>query len=84
MRDSVSTEKIGEHDTRSIYVFREGFSLYDLSLQIAVKTETLPLFEFMQGDEVLTAQCYNAPHLTSDGSAFLVCPCILLPLRADK
>ena len=46
---------IGEHETRSIYNFEEGFSLYDLSLQLAVKTSQTPLFEFLQGGEVLTA-----------------------------
>lgn len=60
LRDSLDVQ-VGEHETRSIYRFTEGFSLYDLSLQLAVKSADMPVFEFMQGEEVMTAQCYNDP-----------------------
>ena len=44
----------------------------------------MPLFEFMQGSEVRTAQCYNAPHITADGDNFLICPCFIMPLKANS
>mmetsp|Transcript_15858 Transcript_15858/g.19972 ORF Transcript_15858/g.19972 Transcript_15858/m.19972 type:complete len:132 (+) Transcript_15858:1356-1751(+) len=82
LRDA-SERKIGEHETRSIYRFTEGFGLYDLSLQLAVKSSDMPTFEFIQGDEVLTSQCYNAPHVADDGDNFIICPCYIMPLKQD-
>lgn len=58
--------------------------MYDLSLQLAIKSEEIPMFEYLQGEEVLTAQCYNAPQLTTDEDNFIICPCYIMPLRTNK
>ena len=83
IRDSVD-KQIGEHETRSIYTFSEGYGQYDLSLQLAIKCSEMPLFEFIQGDQVLTSKCYNAPHMLEDAGNFIVCPCYIMPLKENK
>ena len=44
----------------------------------------MPIFEFMQGEDILTSQCYNAPHLTEDEDIFIICPCIITPLMGTE
>lgn len=75
---------MGEHETQSIYRFAEGFAKYDLSLQLAIKSKEIPEFQFMQGTEVMTAQCYNAPQVTDDGDNFIICPCYIMPLKTNQ
>ena len=84
LRDNIN-QQIGEHETRSIYKFSEDFGLYDLSLQLAIKCDKVPMFEYLQGEEIKTAQCYNAPQVTAeDNDIFIICPCIIMPLKTNN
>ena len=80
LRDSVN-RMMSEHGTRTIYKFAEKQGKFDLSLRLAIKSSDMPAFEFMQGDQVLTAQCTNEPSVVDDGDNFIICPCSIQPKK---
>ena len=77
---------------KKVYAYFEGYSKYDLSLQLAFMVSGTPDFVFMEGNEVKTSQCFSSPHTPSttaveDGAEedhFIICPCIILSLKKNK
>jgi hypothetical protein len=45
--------------TQSIYAFFEGYSKYDLHVQMAIKSSSSIVYEFLEGATSKKSACYN-------------------------
>jgi len=69
---------------RSIYAFFEGYSLYDLHVEIAFTASSMPIYEFLEGTNSRNDACKPVPELATNGGVFMVCQCFILPLIRNR